>query len=161
MAAEVSKAFGPISNPGAFGATAKFLSSRKDIRNTYKIAKKKGFEKTIKVNFVRDVPLPSFWTKSLLILEGMFSLNSYETESIIKENLAELVQQSTGRSCTPERIIFLSYSGKMLTLPCVQPGFKWSGESLKANMGQGKLYVMLKEDEKQVCIVNDPRASYS
>ena len=150
MAAEVSKAFGPISNPGAFGATAKFLSSRKDIRNTYKIAKKKGFEKTIKVNFVRDVPLPSFWTKSLLILEGMFSLNSYETESIIEENLAELAQQSTGRSCTQERIIFLSYSGKMLTLPCVQPGFKWSGEILKANIGQGKLYVMLKEDEKQV-----------
>ena len=49
----------------------------------------------------------------------------------------------------------------MLTLPCVQPGFKWNGESLKANIGQGKLYVMLKEDEKQVCIVNDPRASYS
>lgn len=106
LAAEVSKAFGPISNPGAFGATAKFLSSRKDIRNTYKIAKKKGFEKTIKVNFVRDVSLPSFWTKSLLILEGMFSLNSYETESIIEENLAELAQQSTGRSCTQERIIF-------------------------------------------------------
>jgi hypothetical protein len=151
LAAEVSKAFGHVGLPHS-NVNAKFLTSRKDIRNTYKVAKKKGFEKTFKVIFVKDIPLPSHWTKSLQILEGMFTLNSYENETMIKENLAALVQHSMGGSCMPEKLVFLSYSGKMLNLPCVPLGFKWSGECLKANIGQGKLYVMIKEDKEQVCI---------
>ncbi|XP_062621828.1 uncharacterized protein LOC134283390 isoform X2 [Saccostrea cucullata] len=147
LATEVSKVFGqsPLSNP-------KFLTSRKDIRNSYKVhvAKKKGFQKTCKVIFVSDVPLPSLWTRNSIIVEGIFTLNSYDSESTIKENLATLLQQSTGGSYTADRIVFLSYSGKVLNLPCVPPGFQWNGECLKANIGQGKLYVMVKEDKKQL-----------
>lgn len=101
---------------------------------------------------MQDIPLPASVSKAHVLLEGMINLDFFDDESTIKKNLTELLKSACTDPCryTPEKLVFLSFSSKILCQPHVTPGFQWSGESIKANIGQGKLYVMLKDEPEQV-----------
>ena len=155
LASDVSMVFGPSTSQSSSTLTFD-MKKRKDIRNTFnmKTAKKRGFQKTVKVTFVKDIPLPTLQRKDIVIQEGMLNLNSSDVESTIKDSLSQLlhVHAAHGSESLKENLVFLSCSDKMLSLPTVPHGFSWTGEALKANIGQGKLYVMLKDENKQVMI---------
>ena len=121
----------------------------------YENGKEKGFQKTVKVTFVKDIPLPTLQRKDIVIQEGMLNLNSSDVESTIKDSLSQLlhVHAAHGSESLKVNLVFLSCSDKMLSLPTVPHGFSWTGEALKANIGQGKLYVMLKDENKQVMLL--------
>lgn len=98
--------------------------------------------KTYKVVFIHNTDLPTNFTKRLVLLEGIVTVNIDDDELIIMDSLKAILQ-SAGISA--ERIIILSYVAKRLSVPCAVPGFSWNGQQLKTNIGQGKLYVMVSE----------------
>lgn len=111
------------------------------------MAVKKGKQipsRTYKVVFIKKTPLPVHFSKLLVLLEGIITVNVSDEETAIKDSLVSVLRNA-GRSVSAEGLIFLSYVMKILSIPCVVPGFCWNGEQLKANIGQGKLYVMVAE----------------
>lgn len=117
-----------------------------------KIFKKtlKNFSKTYKVVFMKKSQLPTNFRKENILLEGMIKITLHDEESLIKTNLKALLE-GTGINVSDDcDIEILSYAAKRLSIPHVASDFTWNGEQIRANVGQGKLYVMVSSNKERL-----------
>ncbi|XP_069118882.1 uncharacterized protein [Argopecten irradians] len=150
LARDVQKYFSPSSkfNPrSGYSRDIKVNTTRKTARECWR--NKKIFTKVIKVCFVDEVCMPVTFSKNLSLFEAMFSFSSNDDEDTLKTNLIEIWQNSGVATsiATSSDITFLSYTSKILSVPITTKEFQWTGESLKSNVGQGRLYVMVKSSK--------------
>lgn len=129
----------------ASSPTASVISrnmSRKQTRNNFPKLSKVPKSKIFKVVFVRETELPTNFSKDLVVSEGLLSVNDNEQEDDIINNILSILRNSN-TECKACALKILSYSSKTLAQPCIAAGFRWSLETIKMNVGQGKLYVMV------------------
>lgn len=116
--------------------------SRKQSRNVFAKKSKLPKSKMFKIVFVHECNLPTSFSKDLVVSEGLLSVNHDEQEDDIMNNIHSILR-NTNIACEADSLKILSYSSKTLSRPCLAAGFRWSLETLKMNVGQGKLYVMV------------------
>lgn len=86
--------------------------------------------------------MPKHFRKENILVERIMEISLHDDDSLILSNLKTLL--GTGIFVSENtRFEILSYASKRLSIPHVAPGFTWHGEGIKANVGQGKLYVMV------------------
>lgn len=102
--------------------------------------------KTYKVLFLKRKHLPTNFRKENILEEGIIKICQNDDEALILSNLKALL--GTGIYVSEStKLEIMSYASKRLSIPHVAPGFSWNGEEIKANVGQGKLYVMVSSNE--------------
>ncbi|XP_069109662.1 uncharacterized protein [Argopecten irradians] len=117
------------------------------MRETYMMnrnpKKPKEVTKSIKCCLIKRVELPSSFAKSLTLSEGIFTFSTIDDEETIRSKIARIL------NIEAEDFEFLTCAGKTLYEPQLG-GERWNGEMLKTNIGQGKLYLMIKQNSDEV-----------
>ena len=76
--------------------------------------------------------------------KGFVTFKEYESESEIT-NLLSIFGQSHDNPPGMDNLEILLYSSKTLSVPCSAQGFVWCLATIRMNVEQGKLYVMVTE----------------
>ena len=136
--------FNRSSNTCSYGSlSTSMFPKRKQLRTNVKNLAKIPKAKAFKVVFIVKCNLPVCFSKDLILAEGFVNIKENELESEIKANLMSILNQS--RLTSIDNLEILLYSSKTLSVPCSPPGFSWSLETIRMNVGQGKLYIMVTE----------------
>ena len=117
--------------------------SRKQTRSVVRKLAKVPKEKVFKVVFIESCNLPVCFSKDIVLAEGFVTIKENEIEREIMTNLVSILEQCNYMNI--DSLEILLYSSKTLYVPCSAQGFVWCLDSVKMNVGQGKLYVMVKE----------------
>ncbi|XP_069119352.1 uncharacterized protein [Argopecten irradians] len=151
LAMNISRTFGStqkLKTPGTspIGFNPRMPLTRKQTRETYmnrNPKKPKEVTKSIKCCLIKRVELPSSFAKSLTLSEGIFTFSTIDDEETIRSKIARILNIGA------EDFEFLTCAGKTLYEPQLG-GERWNGEMLKTNIGQGKLYLMIKQNSDEV-----------
>lgn len=104
--------------------------------------------------------MPKDFRKENILLEGIIEISLDDEESLIKTNL-KVLSEGTGVNVSGDGDIeILSYAAKRLSIPYVASDFTWNGEQIRANVDQGKLYVMVSSNEVRIVVNSIFRPSY-
>lgn len=115
--------------------------------------------KNIQSDFFKKSQLPTNFRKEK-ILFGKIKITLHDEESLIKTDLKALLE-GTGINVSDDcDIEILLYAAKRLSIPHVVSDFTWNGEQIRANVGHGKLYVMVSSNKVRIVVNSIFRPSY-